>query len=58
MTVIPEYAWGERTQNLNGFCTGVNMAALAYLRTTRVRAAMSPRRWFLPEISTVMKATR
>jgi hypothetical protein len=29
-----------------------------YLRTTRVWAAMSPRRWFLPEISTAMKATR
>jgi D-alanine-D-alanine ligase len=30
----------------------------AYLRTTSVLAAMSPRRWFLPETRTVIKATR
>ena len=29
-----------------------------YSRTTRVRAAMSPRRWFFPEATTATKPTR
>jgi hypothetical protein len=49
---------------VRGFREAEDLALLShptpwpYLRITRVWAAMSPRRWFFPEISTVMKATK